>query len=99
MATACARLQLGQKVADVRLDRLLREEEALADLPVDKPVGDELEDFDLAIRRLLLELAERRRELDDLGALAPVRTGGRLVEAPGVVQVAREDVLTLGGVH
>ncbi len=40
----------------MRLDRLLREEELLADLPVDETVGDELEDLDLARRRLLLEL-------------------------------------------
>jgi hypothetical protein len=54
---SAARLKLRQEVANVRLDRFLREEETLADLPVDEAVGDELEDLDLARRRLLLELA------------------------------------------
>ena len=44
---SAARLKLRQQVADVRLDRLLGEEEPLADL-VDEPVGDELEQLDLA---------------------------------------------------
>ena len=38
----------------MRLDRLLREEEALADLAVHEPVRDELQDLDLAHRRFLL---------------------------------------------
>ena len=54
-SAAC--LKLCQKVSHVRLDRLFREEETLADLPVDEPVRDELEDLQLAGRRLLLELA------------------------------------------
>ena len=53
---SAARLKLRQQMADVRLDGLLREEEPLADLAVDETVGDELEDLDLARRRLLLEL-------------------------------------------
>ena len=53
---SAARLKLRQQMADVRLDGLLREEEPLADLAVDESVGDELEDLDLARRRLLLEL-------------------------------------------
>src|SRR3954471_429601 len=63
-ARAC--LQFGEQVADVRLDRLLREEEALADLAVHETVRDQLEHFDLAIRRLLLELTHRRGERDDV---------------------------------
>ena len=41
------------------LDRLLREEEPLADLAVHEAVGDQLEHLDLAGGRLLAELAER----------------------------------------
>ena len=49
-------LKLRQEMADVRLDRLLRQEELLADLAVDEAVRDELEHLDLTRRRLLLEL-------------------------------------------
>src|SRR5215204_3780266 len=73
----CARpgLQLRQQVADVRLDRLLAEEEPLADLPVDEAVRDQLKNLDLAGGRLLLELLERRRERNHLGV--PVGAPGR----------------------
>jgi hypothetical protein len=54
---SAARLKLGQEVADVRLDRLLRQVEALTDLAVDETIRNELEHFDLPGRRLLLELA------------------------------------------
>ena len=50
---SAARLKLRQQVADVRLDRLLGEEEPLADLTVDETVRDELENLDLAGGRLL----------------------------------------------
>jgi hypothetical protein len=97
---ARARLQLGQKVADVRLHRLLREEEALADLAVYEAVRDQLENFDLAARRLLLELAQRARERDDLGLLPAVRAPRRdFVESARVPDVTAQDLLTLGGVH
>ena len=43
-------------MADVGLHGLLREEEALADLAVHEPVGDELQDLDLAGRRVLADL-------------------------------------------
>ncbi len=52
----------------MRLDRLLREEEALADLAVHEALGDELEDLGLAHGRLLVELARRRRERARAGA-------------------------------
>ena len=79
---AASRLELRQQVADVRLDRLLREEEALANLAVHEAVGDEPEDLGLARGRLLLELPRRRDELDDRGGLGvAVATGGDLVEA------------------
>ena len=54
---SAARLKLRQQVADVRLDGLLREEEPLADLTIHEPVGDELENLDLAGRRILTDLA------------------------------------------
>jgi hypothetical protein len=97
---AASGLELGEQVANVGLDRLLREEEALADLAVDETVGDELEHLDLAHGRLLLELARRRLERDHLGALvAPVPARGYLVEATRVVQVPAKDVLALGRIH
>ena len=95
---AAARLQLREQVADVRLHRLLREEEALADLAVHEAVGDELEHLDLAHRRLLLELAHRWREGDDLRM--PVRASRRSrLEAAAVVEVPAHDLLALCSVH
>src|SRR5438876_1094620 len=46
---------------DVRLDRLLRQEERLADLPVDEALRDQLQNLDLPRRRLLLQLTQRRQ--------------------------------------
>src|SRR5215207_539732 len=63
-ARAC--LQLGEQVSHVGLHRLLREEEAVADLTIDESLRDQLEDFDLSGGRLLLELLERSSERDDL---------------------------------
>jgi hypothetical protein len=97
---SAAGLELRQEVTDVRLHRLLREEEPLADLAVHEAVRDQLEHLDLAHGRLLLELAQGRLERDHLGALtAAVAAGGHLVEATGVVQVSAQDVLALCGVH
>ena len=44
-------------MTDVRLHRLLGEEQVLSDLTIDEPVRDELENLDLAGGRLLLELS------------------------------------------
>src|SRR5437016_427495 len=63
---AGARLKLREDVPDVRLDRLLRQEEPLPDLAVHEAVRDQLKHLDLAHRGLLLELAERALERDDL---------------------------------
>src|SRR5919197_5240633 len=71
----------------------------MADFPVYEAVGDELKDFDLAHRRLLLEFSERRGERDDLGVFSAQAARGRLVEPTGVVQIPAQDVLTLGSVH
>ena len=89
-------------MADVGLDGLLRQEEPLADLPVDQPVGDELEDLELPSGRFLLELAEdrRRREGDHrpTGALRVPSRRSRL-EASAVVAVTTQDLFTLRSVH
>lgn len=87
-------------MADVRLDRLLGEEETLADLAVDETVGDELEDLDLAGGRLLLEVAQGRGERNHLaGAVAVAPRRSRSLEAAAVVDVAAQDLLALGSVH
>ena len=54
-STSC--LKLREQVADVRLHGLLGKEEPFADLAVHESVCDELEDFDLARRRILPDLA------------------------------------------
>src|SRR5262249_20844497 len=74
-----AGLELREQVPDVRLDRLLRQEQALADLAVDEAVGDQLQDLDFPHRRLLLELAERALERDHLGARGRAPAGGHLL--------------------
>ena len=54
---SAARLKLREQVAHVRLDRLLREEEALADLTVHESVGDELQNLDFTRSGILADLA------------------------------------------
>ena len=93
-----ARLKLGQQMPDVRLDRLLRQEQPDADLAVHQAVGDQLEHLDLPHRRLLLELAKRGAERDHLG-LAGLAAGCGGVEATLMVAIAGENLLALGGVH
>jgi hypothetical protein len=82
----------------MRLDRLLREEKTVSDLAVHEAVGDELKHFDLAGRRLLLELLERTRERDHIGTAIAASLCNR-VEAAAVVHVSGQDLLTLGSVH
>src|SRR5215210_7773654 len=94
-----ARLQLGQQVSHVGLHSLLREEETMADFPVDEALRDELEDFDLPGGRLLLELLEGSREGDDLACTARRTPLGNCFEAPRVVHVATEDLFALSSVH
>jgi hypothetical protein len=96
---ASARLQLGEEVPHVGLHRLLREEEAVADLPVDETLRDQLEDFDLSGGRLLLELLEGSRERDHLTRTTRRPTLGDGLEAPRVVHVATEDLFALRSVH
>ena len=54
---SAARLQLGEEVSDVRLDRLLRQEQPLSDLAIDESVGDQLQNLEFPCRGLLFELA------------------------------------------
>jgi hypothetical protein len=95
---AGARLQLGEQVSHVRLDRFLREEEPVPDLAVHQALGDQLEHLDLARRGLLLELTKRRGEGNDLRvAVPPLR--GHLVETTRVAHITGQDFLALGSVH
>jgi hypothetical protein len=83
----------------VRLDGLFREEEAMADLAVDKALRDQLKDLDLPPGRLRLELLDWRHEGDDLAGAAGRTPLGDGFEAPRVVHVSRQDLFTLGSVH
>jgi hypothetical protein len=62
-------------------------------------VGYVLKNLDVAHRRLLIELAERALERDDLGAGARAAAGGHLFEPARMIRVAVEDLLALCGVH
>ena len=70
----------------------------LADLAVNESVRYELKHLDLAHRRFLVELAQRCGKRGCLGGA--VRTPGSSgLEAPAVVPVTAQDLLTLGSVH
>jgi hypothetical protein len=94
-----ARLELRKQVADVRLDRFLREKQPLADLAVHEAVGDQLEHLDLTHRGLLLELAKRALERDHVGAAATATLRSRFVEAARMCHITAEDLLALRSVH
>src|SRR5690348_5722230 len=96
---ARARLELREQVAHVRFHRFLREEELLADLAVDEPVGDELQDLDLAPSGLLLELAKRALQRDHVGAAGTAPSRRNLLEPTRVRQITAEDLLALRSVH
>ena len=84
----------------VLLDGLFREEERLADLAVHETVRDELKDLDLAGRRILTDLALRRRSERDHGAAASrAPPGGGGLEPATVVSVPVQNLLALRGVH
>ena len=92
-------LQLREQVADVALDRLLREVETVADLAVRKPFRDELKDLDLARGRKVLGLGARRArgeidQVDDRGAARGYR-----LEAARVLAIPGQDLLALSCVH
>ena len=73
----------------------------LPDLAVHEPVGDELENLDLAGGRFLLELAEsgRRGEGDHGPGTRRVPARRSRLESAAVVAVTVQDLLTLSGVH
>src|SRR5262245_3802130 len=93
-----SRLELCQELPHVALHRLLREEEPNADLAVHEAVRNQLENLDLAGRRLLLQLVERRLKRDHLGD-AGIAPGGHGLEAGRVLAVPRQDLVALDGVH
>ena len=97
---ARARLELREQVADVGLHGLFREEETLADLPVDEPLGDQLENLGLADRRVQLELAEGALERDHLGGAGIVATPSRDgFEPAGMIPIPGHDLVALSSVH
>ena len=97
---SASRLKLREQVTDMRLDRLFREEEALADLAVHETVGDELEHLDLTSRRILSNLASRRwRERDDRAATRRAAPRRRGLEPTAVIAVPVQDLSALSSVH
>ena len=96
---ARARLELREQVPDVRLDRFLRQEQLLSDLPVDQAVGDELQHLDLPRRRLLLELAKRVLKRDDVGPAGTATPRRNFLETARMRQVPTEDLLALSSIH
>ncbi len=94
-----AGLQLREQVTHVGLDGLLAEEEPHPDLAVDETVGNELEHFDLPHRRLLLELLQGAVERNYLAIAVPAARRRDLLEAPGMVHIAGQDLFALSCVH
>jgi len=86
-------------VPHVALDRLLRKEQAVADLAIHKTFGDELQDLDLAGGRKMLRFGPGRagRELDQLGDGIAARRD--CLEAAGVLAITGQNFLTLSCVH
>ena len=93
-----AGLELREQVPDVRLDRLLRQEEPLADLAVHETVRNELEHLDLPHRRLLLELAYGGLKMDHVADDIAAAPRSHLLEVARVRQVTAEDLFALSGV-
>ena len=94
-----ARLELREQMAHVRLHRFLRQEQLLADFPVDQAVGDELQHLDLARRRLLLQLAKRALERNDVRTAGTATPRRNFLETARVRQVTAEDLLALSSIH
>jgi hypothetical protein len=87
-------------MADMRLHRLLREEEPLADLAVDEAVSDELQDLDLASGGILADLTlRRRREGNHCATASRAATCCSRLEPATVVAITVQDLLALSGVH
>ena len=96
---ARASLELCQQVSHVGFHSFFREEEPLADFPVDKAVRNQLEHLELAARRLLLELLHRAGERNYLAAAVASAPLGNCLETAGMVAVAVQDLVALGSVH
>jgi len=94
-----ARLKLCQEVPYVRFHGFLRQEQPLADLAIHETVGDELQDFDLPARRLLLQLAKRALERDHIRTAGTTTPRRDFLEAARVRQVTAEDLLALSSIH
>lgn len=94
---SAARLKLREQVPYMAFHRLLREEEANADLAVHEAVGDELQYLDLARRGLLLQLLHRGLERQHL--TGRVAASGDRFEAGRVLAVSGQDGIALRGVH
>jgi hypothetical protein len=86
-------------MADMALDRLLRQVEAVADLAVDEALRHELEDFDLARRRQVLAFGRggARRELDQARHRIPASCDR--LETTGVLAIPGQNFFTLSCVH
>lgn len=104
-----ARMQLRKQVADVRLDRLLRQEELPADLAIREAVGDELQHLELPRGRRGLHrqvgdavqrdhLGGRRRRRGRYRRRRPAASC-RLLEPAGVTLVPVENLIALCCVH
>jgi hypothetical protein len=96
---ARTRLQLREQMPDVRLDRLLRQEEPLADLTVHEALRDQLQHLDLPHGGLLLQFPKRALERNHLAAGSRAPASGNLLEATRMIRVAGHDFLALSGVH
>jgi hypothetical protein len=81
------------------LDRLLREVEAVADLPVHKTFGHELQNFDLARRREVLRLWGGRTGGKLHEVRSRVASSRQRLKTAGVLAIAGQDFLTLSCVH
>ena len=92
-------MKFREQMADMALDRLLREEEPFADLAIHETLRDELKNLDLAGGRRVLWFRHRRTrgEVDQLRDRRPA-SRDRL-ETARVLAIAGQDLLTLRCVH
>lgn len=86
-------------MADVALDCLFGQVEPVANLAVDQPFGDELENLDLSRGRCVLRLGRggSDREVEQVGGWRAARRDS--LEALSVLAVAHKNFVSLCGVH
>jgi len=84
---------------NVGLHRFLGQEQLLADFPVHQAVGDELQNLDLARRRLLLQLAKRVLERNHVRTAGTAPPRRNFLETARMRQVTAEDLLALSSIH